>query len=287
MALDPISFRMVPLAVCMVGTALTGCVSFEPVSQSKVDQSERPYVAILPFGFDLEITKVSYVKTVRGTLSPEDESKELVEALREIQNEARWLLLSRLVTAQGFWFVPLDQTDALAEELHLKPGVLPNAEQLAEFRRRLGADLVVAGTILDYGKVRWQWLAAGMFADISWETIALGLATAWNPTAILANVGFELLTSTPVWFGGGYLFGVAFRPVRVEARAFETAQGYPIWQSMEESAYAWGALKALPEDVREKKETQLELNLAEIMESLGDSLTNQELIASQLRGQQQ
>jgi hypothetical protein len=53
---------------------------------------------------------------------------------------------------------------------------------------------------------------------------------------------------------------------------------------MDESAYAWGALKTLPEGVRDKKETQLELNLAEIMESLGDALTKQGFMASRLRG---
>jgi hypothetical protein len=281
-----IGFRLAPFVCWMVGTALTGCVAFEPAAQSKVENlHERPSVAILPFGFDLEITKLSAVKTVDGSLSSEEESNQLAEALREIQQEARWLLLSRLATGQGFWFVPPEQTDALAEELQIKPGVLPNAEQLAEFRRRLGADLVVAGSILDYGKIRWQWMAAGMFADMSWETAAIGVATAWNPGIILGNVGFELLTSTPLWFGGGYLFGVAMRPVRVEARAFETNQGYPVWQAMEESAYAWGALKQLPEAVRDKKEVQLQLNLAEIMESLGDSLIQQEYLASQLRGQ--
>ena len=269
----------------MVGAALAGCASFKPVSPSTVDLNERPALAILLFGFDIEITKLSDVKTVQGTLTPEDESTRVAEALREIQHEARWLLLSRLATGQGFRIVPLEQTDILAEELHLKPGELPNAEQLAEFRRRLGADLVVAGSILDYGKVRWQWLVAGIFADISWETIALGVATSWNPAVVLGNVGYELLTSPPMWFGGGYLFGVAFRPARVEARAFETIQGYPIWQSMDESAYVWRALKALPEAVREKKETQLEVNVAEIMESLADSLTEQEFTISQLRGQ--
>ena len=278
-------FRLFPLALCMVGAALAGCASFKPVSPSTVDLSERPSLAILLFGFDIEITKLSDVKTVQGTLTPEDESTRVAEALREIQHEARWLLLSRLATGQGFRIVPLEQTDILAEELHLKPGELPNAEQLAEFRRRLGADLVVAGSILDYGKVRWQWLVAGIFADISWETIALGVATSWNPAVVLGNVGYELLTSPPMWFGGGYLFGVAFRPARVEARAFETIQGYPIWQSMDESAYVWRALKALPEAVREKKETQLEVNVAEIMESLADSLTEQEFTISQLRGQ--
>ncbi len=113
----------------------------------------------------------------------------------------------------------------------------------------------------------------------------VGVASAWNPGIILGNLGYELLTSTPLWFGGGYLFGVAMRPVRVEARAFETVQGYPIWQAMEESVYARGALKMLPEEVRGKKEYQLELNMADIMESLGDSLTKQAYTTSQLRGQ--
>jgi len=30
-----------------------------------------------------------------------------------------------------------------------------------------------------------------MFADITWETITLGVATAWNPAVILGDVGFE------------------------------------------------------------------------------------------------
>ena len=279
-----IRLHLIPFIGWVVGAAFVGCVAFDPVTQSTVeDLNERPTVAILPFGFDLEITTLSAIKTVDETLSQEDETTHVAETLWEIQQEARWLLLSRLATGQGFQFVPAAQTDALAAELDLKPGVLPSPEQLTEFRRRLGADLVVAGSILDYGKIRWQWMLAGMTADMTAESIALGLATAWNPIAIGANLGFELLTSTPLWFGGGYVFGVALRPVRVEARAFETVQGYPIWQAMDQSAYAWGALKTLPEEVREKKETQLQLNLAEIMESLGDDLIKQGFMASRLR----
>lgn len=278
------SVQLALFASCLVNIALTGCVAFDPAVQSTVeDLNERPVVAILPFGFDLEITKLSAVKTVDETLPPEDEAKQVAETLREIQQEARWLLLSRLSAGQGFQFIPTDQTDVLAGELQLNADTLPTAEQLTEFRRRLGADLVITGSILDYGKIRWQWLVTGMFADISWETIAIGVATAWNPGIILGNVGYELLTSTPLWFGGGYLFGVAMRPVRVETRAFETVQGYPIWQAMDESAYAWGALKMLPEEIRGKKEIQLQLNLAEIIESLGDDLTKQGFIASHFR----
>ena len=98
-----IDFRLGPLVCWIVGTVLTGCVAFEPAAQSKVeDLNERPHVAILPFGFDLEITQLSAVKTVDGTLSSDDESRQLADALREIQQEARWLLLSGSPRARGF-----------------------------------------------------------------------------------------------------------------------------------------------------------------------------------------
>jgi hypothetical protein len=274
------------VALSFIATLLSGCVAFEPTLQSTIDElAHRPFIAILPIGFDLDITSLSSVKSIEDTLSPEQEAIQLVQALGEIRQEARWLLLSRLAAGQGFRFVSLEETDAVAEEIGLKPGAVPDRGQVIELGRRLGADLVIAVSILDYGKIRWQWLAAGMFADMTWETAAIGVATAWNPGLILGNVGYELLTSTPLWFGGGYVFGVAMRPVRVEARAFETQDGYPIWQTMEESVYAWDALKTLPEASRDKKEVQLQLNMAEIMESLGDSLTNQAYQAPELRRQ--
>jgi nucleotide-binding universal stress UspA family protein len=265
----------------MTVTAFMGCVAFEPPQQSIVDDfEERPCIAVLEFGFDIELTELSAVQTVDRIFSPEEEALLLANALQRIRQDARWLLLSRLATGHGFRFVPSEAVDALADELQLKPGQIPKAEQLREFRRRLGADLVVSGSLLDYGKVRWQWLLTGMLVDMTVDNTLIGLATGWNPIALAASVGWDVLTSAPIWFGGGYLFGVAFRPVRVEARAFETLQGYPIWQTMEEAVYAWSALKMLPEEIRRRKEVQLHLNLAEIMESMGDNLTGQNLSRS-------
>ena len=268
-----------------LAVAWAGCAAFVPAPQSDVAVHDRPIVAILPFGFDVEITRLAYVKSVDGDLSAEEESNQLAQALQEIRDQTRWMFLSRLAAGQGFRVAPLEDTDTVVSELQMTPGTLPTREQVIELRQRLGADLVVAGTILDYGKIRWQWLAAGMFADMTAETIALGLATAWNPIGILANVGFELLTSTPVWFGGGYLFGVAFRPVRLEARALETVEGYPVWQAMEESVYAWNELKQLPEDRRDKKESQLLINLGKTTEALADSLTEAHFTAARFQAQ--
>jgi hypothetical protein len=251
------------------------CV-IEPALPSKVEHfDERPLIAILPFTFDLPITRLGTLRTIDQPMPPEEEATQVQEALQEIQHNTRSLPMSRLAAGGGFRFVPTEQVDTLMEELHMTDGSLPSPQQAAIFRTRLGADLIVAGSILDYGKIRWQWLMAGFLIDVSWETVAFGIATGWNPAVLAGNLGFELLTSVPLWFGGGYVFGITMRPVRVEARAFETRRGYPIWQDMDESVYARGALKKLPEATRDKKEVQLYLNLAEIIESLGDNLTRQ------------
>ena len=71
-----IRLYLIPFVGWIVGAALMGCVAFDPAVQSTVeDLNERPSVAILPFGFDLEITTLSAVKTVDETLSPEDETE--------------------------------------------------------------------------------------------------------------------------------------------------------------------------------------------------------------------
>ena len=102
-----IRLHLIPFVGCVVCATFIGCVAFDPAVQSTVeDLNERPSVAILPFGFDLEITKLSDMKTANEMLSPEEESKQVAEALREIQREARWLLLSRLAAGRGFQFVP-------------------------------------------------------------------------------------------------------------------------------------------------------------------------------------
>ncbi len=271
------------MGCCLLGGVCAGCAEGPSHSLSAVAMEKRASVALLPFGFDSGMTRLSAVKSGDETLSADEEVRQVAGVLQEIQAEARWLLLSRLATGHQFRFVSLEDSDALAAELGLSPGALPTAEHLAEFRRRLGADLVVAGTILDYGHIRWQWLVAGAFADVSAETIALGLATAWNPTLLLANVGVEILTNSAIFLGGGYVFGIAFRPVRVEARVFDSASGYPVWQRMEEAVYAKGDLQQLPESERGKKELQLRVNLARAMWEMAESLNAQGFTRTQLR----
>jgi hypothetical protein len=245
--------RVRSIEIVLLSLAFVGCAWSESGQKPEVAIDKRPTVAILPFGFDLEITTLSVLKTLPEPLSPDDEARQVEATLRSIRADARWLFVRGVATGHQFRFSSIGETDALAAELGINPGSLPSREHLGEFKTRLGADLVVAASILDYGQMRCRRLGSGMFMDLSAETVAPGLATAWNPVLLAEKVGVELLTNSTIFLGGGYLFGAAFQPVGIEARAFGTLSGYPFWQEMEEAFYARKELKQLAEHEREKR----------------------------------
>ncbi len=274
-------------ALCVVTASLSlnlaGCGSSKSEVKPAPPPTDRAKVAVLPFTMGIEITSLSSIQSVNGDIEPEEEPRLVAQAVTQVRDDARRLMYARLAGTRIYALISLEETDRVLGELGVATTEPFSPEQLNLLRVRLGADLLVTGTVQDYGKVRWQWLAGGMFADMTWESVALGLATAWNPAAILGNVGFELLTSTPLWFGGGYLFGVAFRPVRVEASAIDPVDGAVVWHETEIAIYMRGRLKEVPEEDRKKKEVQLRLNLATAMEGLGDSLLDACLTRTSLR----
>ncbi len=266
-------------SVCVItlgaGLSLGACGWFKSDVRPDPPPADRPRVAVLPFDMGIEITSLASIQSVNGELNHGEEPRLIEQAVRQVREDARRLMYDRLLGKEAFELIPPEETDRALNELGITTTERLAPDQLAKLRARLDADLVVTGIVQDYGKVRWQWAAAGMLGDMTWETTVIGLATAWNPAIILGNVGFELLTGTPVWFGGAYLFGVAFRPVRVEAWAVDPIDGASVWKETEVAIYAWGRLKELPEAERSKKEAQLGLNLKKAMEALADSLLDE------------
>jgi hypothetical protein len=262
---------------------LSGCAGADSTVRPEVAEGNRLVIAVVPFAFAVELTKVSSVQTVAEELSPERESELIAKAKIDIPIHARRFVHENLAKDRQFALIPLDQVDQAIADLTLGVAKPVSGEQAATLRERLKADLVVGGIVQDYGKIRWQWLAAGMAGDMTWESLVIGAATAWNPAVIFGNIGFELLTSTPVWFGGGYLFGVAFSPVRVDAWAVETQRGAQVWGSEAIAVYVWRRLKAVPEEDRKKKEVALRLNLQKAAEDLSESLFEEELTKQSLR----
>ena len=268
---------------CLLYGIVSGCAWFQSRPQQEIPVEERPYVAVLPIGIAVEITKFSSVKSVEGDLPPEDEARQLADALLQVCTEARRLFQSRLVTAQRFRFVPDELVAAAVTKLELKPGIVPTTDQLAFLHAQLGADLVIVGNILDYGKVRWQHWVSGLILSMSAETLVVGAVTAWNPPLMLAAAGSELITDLPFWWGGAYIAGWAFRPVRVEMLAVDPLNGEVVWDETEAAVYLWGRLKEVPEGERKKTEVQLGLNLKKAMEDIGASFLDADLTISTLR----
>ena len=271
------------LSGCLLSVIFGGCAWFQPRPQDEIPIVERPYLAVLPVGIAVEITKLSYIKSVEEELSSEDEAQQLADALQQIRTEARRLLQSRLAAGQRFRFVPDEQIAAAVTELELKPGVVPTTDQLDYLRVQLGADLVIIANILDYGKIRWQYWVPGLIVSMLAETLIVGAATGFNPVFMAATAGSELLTDVPFWWGGAYIAGWAFRPVRIEASAIDPFDGTVVWDETEAAVYLWGRLKEVPEEERKKKEVQLGLNLKKAMEDIGDSLIDAGLTMPRLR----
>ena len=276
--------RVILRTVIFVGAlvAFGACSWFGAQERPSVPPDQRATLVLLPARLDTTISKISQVESVPADLSPEEDRRLAADAVQAIRSETRRIFFEKIDGGESFRLVPLEAVDAAGREIGLAPDSEVSREQLTRLRDRLKADLIVQPTVLDYGKVRWYWLAGGMLADMTWETVAIGLASAWNPAIILGNVGFELLTSTPVWFGGGYLFGVVARPVRVEANAWDPINGESVWDKEEFAVYLWGRLSQLPEEQQKKKEVQFYLNLKLTMEELAGSLLDEELTIPEL-----
>ena len=280
---------MVPGALPRIGIlggiliSLSACSWFGAHNRPVVPPEQRALIAVLPAHLDTTISKASQVQSIPDDLPDEDDRQWAAAAAQAVRSEARRIFLEKIASGEQFRLIPIEEVDGVVQDMGIVADQEPTASQLTQLRDQLKADLVVQPTVLDYGKVRWYWLAGGMLADITWETVAIGLASSWHPGIILGNVGFELLTSTPIWFGGGYLFGVVARPVRVEAGAWDPINGESVWDHQDFAVYIWKRLNQIPKAERKKKEAQLYLNLKLAMEELAVSLLDEGLTVTELQ----
>ena len=146
---------------------LSGCAGFGAYHPPPPPESERVRVAVANFGMGVAIRKVSSIKTVPEKLSEQDEGALLTEAIVHIKGDARRLLHQRLMTAEAFALISEEEVESAACDVRGDMNSSRQAEALKCLRTRLGVDIIVQGTVLDYGKVRWTWMAAGMLSDMT------------------------------------------------------------------------------------------------------------------------
>ena len=257
---------------------LQGCGS---VGQVPPDAPTAPLkVFVGPVFLEASVTKPSQVQSVEETLPPEQELAMLRPLIDTIESTAQRLLTDSLSKETRFLVVPFEEAHRLQADFTTSH-TLPTDAQIRDLGRRAGADIVITGLIHDYGAVRWQYWVTGWLTHVSIATTIVGAATAWNPAAMGTYLVIDATTDFPLWWGGGSVFGWTFRPVRLHADATQmtNCEGL-IWTKEELATKVPGkALEEYPEELRGKKEIQLEANLKRaagaVAEAAGEKLALQ------------
>lgn len=205
----------------------------------------------------------------------EEEPILLAQLIEEVEQKAQQLLIEQLAQQPEFVVMPLDKTHQIRADMGFGNEPLDNT-QLRAFGAQAGVDVVLSGRILDYGKVQWQYWAMGLAVSMLTETLIVGASTGFNPTIMAIAAASELLTDLPFWWGGAYIAGWAFRPVRIKVKALQITECEKvIWKEEELVIHIFGkSLDKYSPEERKLKEVQLGVNLEESLTELAKSAGN-------------
>ena len=104
----------------------------------------------------------------------------LAQLAEEIETRAQRLFTEHLAQQEGFVVAPFDKAYQMRTEVN-SPSQWLDKEQRIAMGSQVGADIVISGRILDFGKVQWQYWATGLLLSMAAETLIVGAATGFNP----------------------------------------------------------------------------------------------------------
>ncbi|KXK00572.1 MAG: hypothetical protein UZ03_NOB001002737 [Nitrospira sp. OLB3] len=246
-----------------------GCAWF----QGRALPPPAPPLTVLvgPVTLDAPVTSPSDLYTFQQRPSSEVALQLLGQLIEEVEVTGQRLFTEQLGRQPGFVVVPFAEARRLQTNQSLRGHPLDTAAMRA-LGEEAHADVVITGRIVDYGVVRWQYWVPGLLLSMMTETLIVGAATGFNPGLMAAAAGSELLTDVPFWWGGAYVAGWAFRPVRVKAEALEV-QGCVEKPWTEEALVMLvpgRTLREFPPDERRRKEVQLTVNLSRAVTKIAD-----------------
>lgn len=129
-------------------------------------------------------------------------------------------------------------------------------------------DGLLFGEIPWYGKTNLLWPTIGFTTDIVIETLIIGAVTNWNGPLILANLGWEVAVNGPLWFGGAWLFGQAYKPVTVETKLVTFKDGIHEYKEEFDVTKSRHMLEKFPKKERKKVENQLDASLKKALKNI-------------------
>lgn len=227
-----------------------------------------PLVLVGPFTMKVAISHSSKIHSFAEPPPADEEPAIRQRLIAGVTLTAQQLMIDRLGKQPGLAVVSLHETKQI--ETGLVPAdAPPSREAILAMGRAAGADLVLVGNILGYSQMPLRYWLTGWAATASSQLIVVGAATGGNPVAMGSYLLFDIMTDLPIWTGGFYAFGWAFRPVLIEMEVWQLAGcEQPVWDATDFALMGHKYLEAYPEQERKKKEVQLEANLTRAIEEL-------------------
>lgn len=261
-------------ALALLIVLTTGC----SLLRSRAIVPPHPPITLLvtDVKLDAPVTSPTDLHSFREPLSSEVKPVLLAQLIEEVEAKTQRVFTEQLAQQPGFTVVSFPEARRMRANLDSTHRAL-DAMQLRRLGAQAGADIVLSGRILDYGKVRWIYWVPGLVLSMLTETLIVGAATGFNPAIMAATAGSELLTDVPFWWGGAYIAGWAFRPVRVEVEALQVAGCTErVWHEQELVILVPGkTLAQYPPEERKRKEVQLEVNLERALTTLAQSASRE------------
>jgi hypothetical protein len=252
----------------VVGVLLSGGCG--TAAREQREPGRDPTVLVAPFTMEVAISHSGKIHSFAEP-PPADEEPEIRKRLiADATLTAQQLMTDRLGRQPGFTVLPLHEAERIETEL-APPGAPMSLDVARRMGRAAGADLVLVGRILGYGQLPLRYWLTGWVLTASSQLAVVGAATGGNPVAMASYLGFDIMTDLPIWTGGFYAFGWAFRPVLIEVEVWQLTEcEREIWTVREFALLGHEYLKAYPEQERKKKEVQLEANLTRAIEKLAE-----------------
>jgi len=262
---------ILPATVISLCFFLGGCSSLGGPVSAPFDAALK--VVVGPVILERPHPKSTQIHSFSGDPSPEFEPVIMAQLVDELQTKAQQILTEQLAHQRSLVVVPFDETRRMLADI-APAGTPLTAEQIDALASQSGADVVITGLIHDYGKVRWQYWVTGLAFHATTELLVVGFASGWNPAIVVPFFFFDVATDVPIWYGGAYVFGWAFRPVRVhlEIVQIRNCRGV-VWSEDEVAIKVPGkTLAEYSPDEQSKKEIQLEANLKHVMAEFAETI---------------
>lgn len=225
--------------------------------RNKVKKEEPLRLGVLGFKISAPIKKLKDIDS-------KPEGKVLKEEILKRETEAKKFFFQYF----NAYYKEIELVDVPIDSVKWEKGLKIPKSELNELQVKYALDGLLLGEVPWYGKTNLLWPTIGFVSDIAIETLIIGVVTNWNGPLIVANLSWEVVTNGPIWFGGAWLFGQAYKPVTIETKLITFKDGIHEHSEEFDVTKSQHMLEKYPKDERKKIENQLDASLKKALKNI-------------------